>query len=67
MPARPSACLWGGLCVYSYQFVDGVVLNLLYLFDIAMLKSLPFLGMLLCIVDDQGLSCGFSGYSSLPG
>ena len=65
MSVHPCAYLWGGPRMESCQIlsysVDGVVLVLLCLLDMAVLKSLPFLGMMPCVGDDQGLACGFSG------
>ena len=41
--------------------VDGVVLGLVYLLDVAILRSLPFLGIFLFVGDAPWFSCGSSG------
>ena len=57
---RPCPCFSGGLCAESCDvlpsFIDGVVFGLLDPLDIAVLKSLPFLGMIPRVDGDQGLS-----------
>ena len=62
-----SLCLFVGSPSFGVLscYIDGVVLSLVYLLDIAVLKSLPFLGMMPCVDYGQGLSFGVSGRSSL--
>ena len=62
-----SPCLFVGrpVCGVLSCYIDGVVLSLVYLLDIALLNSLPFLGMMPCVDYGRGLSFEVSGRSSL--